>query len=93
MAIESFSHKGLKRFFDTGTKAGIQPKHAVRLGRILDRLDSALAVEDMDFPGSDFHQLSGKLRDFYSVHVNGNYCVYFKFKNGNAYEVSYEDYH
>ncbi len=93
MAILSFSHKGLKRFFEKGSKTGIQPQHASKLARILDRLDAAAVAEDMNFPGSDFHQLSGKLKDHYSVHVNGNYCVYFRFENGNAYVVKYDDYH
>jgi len=93
MVISSFSHRGIKRFFENGSKAGIQPQHADKPGRILDRLNAAVVVEDMNFPGSNFHKLSGKLKEYYSVHVNGNYCVYFRFENGNAYAVNYNDYH
>ncbi|MCR5012956.1 MAG: type II toxin-antitoxin system RelE/ParE family toxin, partial [Lachnospiraceae bacterium] len=39
--IKSFSHKGLKEFFETGSKKGIQPGHAPKLARLLDRLDAS----------------------------------------------------
>ena len=42
--IKSFKHKGLKVFFETGSKAGIQPKHAVRLRLMLTMLDVASRV-------------------------------------------------
>ena len=49
--IETFDHKGLEDFFYDGTTKGIQAKHATRLRHMLDRLDSAVAVQDMDAPG------------------------------------------
>jgi len=45
--IKSFRHKGLQAFFEKGSKAGIQPKHADRLGV----LDSASGPDDMNAPG------------------------------------------
>jgi len=33
--IRSFRHKGLRQFFETGSKAGIQPAHSARLARIM----------------------------------------------------------
>jgi len=41
----------LEDFFYDGNKKGIQAKHAKKLVDILDRLDAALVVEDMDYPG------------------------------------------
>jgi plasmid maintenance system killer protein len=35
--IKSFQHKGLQAFFETGSKAGIQPHHAQKLLRLLAR--------------------------------------------------------
>ena len=49
--IRSFRHRGLTRFFETGSKAGIQPKHAPRLRLQLGRLDVASGPGDMDRPG------------------------------------------
>lgn len=93
MTIKKFRHKGLKKFFDYGDKSGIQPSYASKIGLILDLLDGAAKPEDMDFPGSDFHRLKGNLKEFYSVHVNGNWTIIFKFENGDANDVDLIDYH
>ena len=93
MAIKKFRHKGLKKFFDDGDKSGIQPAYTVKIGLILDLLDAATIPGDMDFPGSGFHPLKGDRKGFYSVHVNGNWTIIFKFENGDAYEVDLIDYH
>lgn len=58
--IKSFSHKGLKKFFLTGSRAGIQPKHAERLRLILAQLNQAKVVEDMQIPTLALHELKGK---------------------------------
>lgn len=93
MVIKKFRHKGLKKYFDNGDKSGIQPAHAIRIGMILDLLDASCIPKDMAFPGSDFHSLKGDLKDFYSVHVNGNWTIIFKFENGDAIDVDLIDYH
>ena len=72
--IKSFKHKGLKVFFETGSKAGIQPKHAVRLRLMLTMLDNAKRPDDMNAPGWRFHQLTGDKAGHYSVTVNGNWA-------------------
>jgi proteic killer suppression protein len=57
LVIKSFSHKGLEDFFYDGTKRGIQPKHAIKLEGILDRLNQAREIRDMAYPGSELHLL------------------------------------
>lgn len=91
--IESFVHKGLGKFFYDGDKKGIQPQHAQRLADILDRLDAAKVITDMNYPGSNLHQLKGKMRQLWSVKVSGNWRVVFSFEESNAYDVNYIDYH
>ncbi|MBI2743639.1 MAG: type II toxin-antitoxin system RelE/ParE family toxin [Chlamydiales bacterium] len=93
MAIKSFKHKGLKKFFDSGSKAGIQAAHAKKIELVLDLLNSAMEAKDMNFPGSDFHLLKGGLKGFYSVHVNGNWTIIFRFENGEAIDVNLIDHH
>lgn len=93
MAIGKFKHKGLKKLFDTGNKAGVLPALASKIEGILDRLDSACDIKDMNYPGSDFHPLQGDRKGFYSVHVNGNWTIIFRFENGDAYDVDLIDYH
>jgi len=91
--IKSFRHKGLETFFYTGSKKGIRPEHANRLERILDRLNAASNIKDMNYPGSNLHQLSGDKKGQYAVKVSGNWRVFFEFIEGEAYIVDYEDYH
>jgi proteic killer suppression protein len=91
--IKSFKHKGLEEFFYTGSKRGIKPEHASRLERILDRLNAASEIKDMNYPGSFLHQLSGDKRGFYAVKVSGNWRIFFQFIDGDAYAVDYDDYH
>ena len=92
-AFKSFLHKGLKRFYETGTKSGIQAKHARRLTMQLTALDTAATIEDMDIPGFKLHALKGKDRDRWSIWVNGNWRITFEFRDGHAYVLDYEDYH
>lgn len=91
--IKKFSHKGLEDFFYDGTKKGIQARHAQKLADILDRLDAAKDIRDMKFPGSDLHQLKGKMKGLWAVKISGNWRIIFSFKEGNAYDVYYIDYH
>lgn len=91
--IKSFRHKGLKRFFETGIKSGIQPRHAARLRLQLAALDTAQSVEDMDIPGFRLHLLKGKDKGRWSIWVSGNWRLTFEFKDGNVHIVDYEDYH
>jgi proteic killer suppression protein len=91
--IKSFSHKGLEKFFYDGIKKGIQAKHAKRIALILDYLDAAEFIEDMNFPGLDLHPLKGKKRDYWAVKVSGNWRIVFRFDDANAYDVGYLDYH
>ena len=87
--IRSFRHKGIERFFRSGSRAGIQAAHALRLARQL----SALDAEDMNRPGWDWHALKGGLSSHWSVSVNGNWRLTFAFENGDAILVDYQDYH
>ena len=91
--IQSFRHKGLRRFFESGTLAGIQPNHASRLRMQLAALDTAQSVADMDIPGFRLHRLKGVARGRWSIRVNGNWRLTFEFHDGHAYLVDYEGYH
>ena len=91
--IKTFSHKGLELFFYTGSKSGIIPGHSNKLEKILDRLNAATDIKDMNYPGSFLHQLKGDKAGQFSVRVSGNWRVFFKFENGDAYIVNCGDYH
>ena len=91
--IQSFRHKGLRRFFESGSVAGIQPHHATRLRMLLAALDTATTVDDMDIPGFRLHPLKGEARARWSVWVSGNWRLTFEFHDGQARVLDYEDYH
>ncbi len=91
--IQSFKHKGLEKFFETGRKSGIQANHATRLKLILGRLNASTSSEDMNLPGLFLHQLSGEKSEIWFVRVSGNWRVTFRFNGEHAEIVNYEDYH
>jgi len=91
--IKTFRHKGLKSFFETGSKAGIRPDHAPRLSRQLRQLNDAASPVDMDLPGWRLHQLTEGLSGHWAVSVNGNWRMTFMFEEGDAVLVNYQDYH
>ena len=91
--IKSWQHKGLKVFYETGNKAGIQPKHADILSMLLLQLASAVKPEDMDTPGNYFHALRGRLSHYYSVKVSANWRLIFQFDGEDATLIDYIDYH
>jgi toxin HigB-1 len=93
VAIKSFRHKGLRRFFENGSTAGIQAKHSDRLRLILGRLNVAAEPRDMGLPGLELHPLRGDLAGTWAVKVSGNWRVTFRFTGRDVEVVDYEDYH
>ena len=91
--IKSFAHKGLEKFFRTGSTAGIQAKHAEKLQMILALLERAVVIGDVDFHGARLHPLKGSLKGLWAVKVSGNWRVTFRFEQGDAEIVDYQDYH
>jgi len=91
--IQSFRHKRLDRFFLTGSRAGIQPRHARRLQLILARSPASTGPRDMRLPGLNLHPLSGERTGEWGVSVSGNWRVTFLFDGTDAVSVNYEDYH
>jgi len=91
--IQSFAHKGLERFFYKGDQRGIQSVHTQKIADILDRLDASMIIRDMNYPGSNLHQLKGKMKSLWSVRVSGNWRITFRFMDGNVFVVDYQDYH
>ena len=91
--IKSFRHKGLRKYYETGSMAGVQASHGKRLRMQLAALDSAQTIDDMDIAGFGLHSLKGKLKGLWSISVSGNWRLTFEFHDGNVYILNYEDYH
>jgi toxin HigB-1 len=86
-------HRGTEKFFRTGSKAGIQPKHAAKLRLQLFALDNVKQSGDMNAPGWKLHPLAGKLKDHGAVRVSGNWRLTFRFEDEDAVLVDYQDYY
>ncbi len=90
--IKSFKHKGLQKFFESGSLTGIRPEHKQKLRIRLAALDTAICIEDIALPGFRLHPLKGKKKELWAIDVSKNWRIVFKFQDGNAYIVDYEDY-
>jgi proteic killer suppression protein len=91
--IKTFKHAGLENFYQTGSKRGIHPAHADKLENQLLALDAATCAEDMQFPGWHLHPLQREVAEHWSIRVNGNWRITFRFEGEDAILVDYQDYH
>lgn len=91
--IKTFKHKGLEKFFESGSTRGIQASHAAKLRLQLAALDTAFTIEDIDIPGYRLHSLKGSRKGIWSITVNADWRLTFEFTDGNVYILNYEDYH
>ena len=103
--IRSFTHKGLRDFFEQGKMRGLNPQWKNRLERRLEILDAAQSIEDLDIPGWRLHQLKGDRAGYYSIELTANWRLTFRAveaenaseagleKDLDISEVNLEDYH
>jgi len=91
--IETFKHRALKRLYERGSNRGLPADQVSKIKRILHQLSVATKLADMRVPGWKLHGLKGDRKGTWAVWVTGNYRITFKFEDGNALDVNYEDYH
>ena len=96
--IQSFRHKGLRKLFEDGNASGVPPDLADKIDLLLEAIDNAESLADLDAPGLKLHPLKGNKKNEpvrYAITVTGNYRITFEFEEseGHAYKVDYEDYH
>jgi proteic killer suppression protein len=89
----SFRHKGLEKLYCEGTKMGVQADHVPKLLRILSALDVAQGPDDLTIPSLRTQRLKGDLAGYYSIWVNGNWRITFRFIESDVELVDYQDYH
>lgn len=89
----SFQHKGLEALYRTGSKRGVRADHVPKLRRILLALDVAQSESDLTIPSFRTHLLKGDKAGRWSIWVNGNWRVTFRFIKADVELVDYEDYH
>ncbi len=93
--IQSFRHKGLKLLWEQENASKLPADQISRIERMLVIIDSAQQIpEDFGaFQNWNIHKLSGDLKDFWSIKVNKNYRIIFRFDGQHAYDLDYIDYH
>jgi proteic killer suppression protein len=91
--IKSFRHDGLERFYRTGSKAGIKPKHAKKLTAQLTILEVATQPLDLGVPNWHLHELKGDHASRWSIWVDEKWRLTFSFDGTDVVLLDYEDYH
>ena len=91
--VRSFGSRALKRFFERGDERRIHASHRETVRDILARLDAAAAPEDLNLPGFRLHPLTGDRAGYWAVTVQANWRITFRFKDGDAFDLDYLDYH
>ncbi len=62
--------------------------------RKLRMLNNSVDIADLRIPPANrLEKLAGKLKDFYSIRINDQWRILFKWNAGNAFEVEITDYH
>lgn len=92
--IKSFANKETEELYITG-KGRKFPQAVCNIGvRKLDYLNAAIRLDDLKAPpGNRLEQLKGDKKGYYSIRVNDQYRVVFRFDDGDAYDVEITDYH
>lgn len=91
--IKSFKHKGLEKLFTKGDSSKVLQEHVKRLRLISAVIHKAKGIQDVNFVGSNLHELKGERKGIWLVTVRANWRITFKFENGDANILNYEDYH
>lgn len=94
MDIESISHKGLRRFFETGNAKGLVGDVS-RLRKMLAFIDAASSLDELSVPPNyGLHALSGDRAGTWSMTVTKNWRLTFRINEDGAIEdMDLEDYH
>lgn len=76
-----------------GDRSRVRPDLVAKVKRVLARLNASAEPKDMDAPGFGLHAMTGDRKGYWSVVVSRNWRVIFRFKDGDACDVDFIDYH
>jgi len=94
LMIRSFADAETERFFTTGKSRRLPPDILKRAAMRLQQLDAATRIDDMRIPPSNrLEALRGGRAGQYSVRVNDQWRLCFRFEDGDAFDVEIVDYH
>jgi proteic killer suppression protein len=92
--IKSFGSKETAKIWD-GIRSAKLPIEIQNVGRRkLRMLNNSISINDLKIPPSNrLEKLSGDLKDFYSIRINDQWRIIFKWHSGHSLEVEIIDYH
>lgn len=94
MIIRSFVHKGLKQLYLEDRGKGLPAEALDKLRAMLTFMQDMKDPEVMRaFPLWKAHQLAGERKGVWSLHVTRNWRLTFRIRDGEIWDVDYEDYH
>jgi len=92
--IKAFADAETQRFYTTGKTRRFPPDILKRAIKRLTQLDAATLLEDLHMPPSNhLEALTGDRTGKWSIRINDQWRLCFRFKNGEAYDVEIVDYH
>lgn len=91
--IRTWKHKGLRELFETGRSRRVNPEHLGRAKEILTVINGARTTVDIDLPGYRLHNLAPSRPLTLTIRLRGPWRITFEFRNGDAYDLDYEEYH
>jgi proteic killer suppression protein len=92
--IESFACADTRKLFESGKSRRFPAEILKRAVMRLTQLHAAQAIEDLRYPPSNrLEPLSGDLKGVWSIRINAQWRLCFRFDQGNALDVEILDYH
>lgn len=92
--IQSFASAETEQFFATGKSRRLAPEILKRAAMRLIQLDAATQIEDLRTPPSNkLEALSRDRAGQWSIRINDQWRICFRFENGDAHDVEIVDYH
>jgi len=94
LVIASFACPETERFFATGKSRRFPPDVQKRAAMRLIQLDAATTINDLRFPPSNrMERLKKDRKGEWSIRVNDQWRICFRFTDGDAFDVEIVDYH
>ena len=92
--IKTFADKETQFVFTKGKSKQLPPDLVRRAVRRLEYIHLATNINDLRVPPSNrLHTLKGSRKGQYSISINDQWRICFRFSEGDAYDVEITDYH
>ena len=92
--IRTFADRYTKELYDTGKTKRLPSEIWKRALRRMEFLDLAIRLDDLMVPPSNrLHKLGREREGQYSISINDQWRICFRFEGGDAYDVEVTDYH